>query len=211
VRAILFDLDDTLFERAPAFARWARQFAEQRGLTAPDAVSTIVALDARGRPRREAVASAIVAHFGLDEDAAALALRMPGELAACAEPEPGVAETIATLGTRYRLGVVTNGPGPSQRAKLARIGLTAAFSTIAISAEVGVWKPDRAIFDLALAAVGCTPEETVMVGDSLESDLAPARALGMPTAWIDRLNERAGGDPATYVARSLPLLAEQLP
>ncbi len=52
-------------------------------------------------------------------------------------------------------------------------------------AAVGVRKPDPRIFALACGALGCRPEETVMVGDNLEADVAGALACGMQAVYLD--------------------------
>jgi HAD superfamily hydrolase (TIGR01549 family) len=46
------------------------------------------------------------------------------------------------------------------------------------STEVGLEKPDPAIFQLALSQSGCEPPQAVMIGDRLDNDIRPARLLG---------------------------------
>ena len=58
------------------------------------------------------------------------------------------------------------------------------FDVIAASAELGYAKPDKEIFEKALELAGCTAEESVMVGDRLDNDMIPAKAIGMETVWI---------------------------
>lgn len=55
---------------------------------------------------------------------------------------------------------------------------------IAASAEIGYAKPDMRIFERALDMVGCRAAESMMVGDRLDNDIAPAKALGMKTVWM---------------------------
>ena len=52
------------------------------------------------------------------------------------------------------------------------------------SAEEGVAKPDRKIFEIALERSNCKPENAVMVGDRIDNDIIPAKLLGMHTIWI---------------------------
>jgi FMN phosphatase YigB (HAD superfamily) len=73
-----------------------------------------------------------------------------------------------------------------QREKLASTTLAGHFEAIVISAEVGVGKPDPRIFRLALGALGVTSADAVMIGDSLERDVAGARRAGMRSVWLDR-------------------------
>ena len=113
--------------------------------------------------------------------------------------EPGVDETVAELGRGGALAVVSNGRGPVQRAKLARLGLADAFGAVFVSGEVGCAKPSRRIFERALAWAGCSPADALMIGDDPELDLAPARTMGMATLWVDR---GSGGSIASAVAHA---------
>ena len=58
------------------------------------------------------------------------------------------------------------------------------FDVIAASAEIGYAKPDKEIFEKAFELAGCYAEECVMVGDRLDNDIIPAKALGMKTVWV---------------------------
>lgn len=81
---------------------------------------------------------------------------------------------------------MTNGAPDLQRAKLGGAGLGPYFDAVIVSGEVGVGKPDPVPFALALAALGADPAEAVMVGDSLERDIAGARDAGIRGIWLDR-------------------------
>jgi putative hydrolase of the HAD superfamily len=84
------------------------------------------------------------------------------------------------------LGVVTNGEGESQRAKLATIGLADRFEVVVASGEAGVAKPDPAIFALACERLGAEPSETAHVGDRLDLDAQAAASAGLLGIWLDR-------------------------
>ena len=58
------------------------------------------------------------------------------------------------------------------------------FTQIVESAVVGVRKPDPQIYALALKAVACAAEEVVVIGDSYEKDMVPAKSLGCHTIWL---------------------------
>ena len=60
------------------------------------------------------------------------------------------------------------------------------FTAVASSWEAGFTKPDPAVFQYALSLAGCAPEEAVMIGDRLDNDVFPAKALGMKTVWLRR-------------------------
>ena len=83
----------------------------------------------------------------------------------------------------YNIGVIANqSPGTEER--LQKWGLMKYIGVIAASAELGVAKPDKAIFTKAMEMAGCSPESSVMIGDRLDNDIYPAMELGMMTVWI---------------------------
>lgn len=101
-------------------------------------------------------------------------------------PVPGAVELIDALRGRMKLGVVTNGLVPDQWDKLRVCGLDKAFDAVVISAELGVRKPNRAIFETALERLGSTPGDSVMIGDSWQNDIVGAHSAGLAAIWINR-------------------------
>ncbi|MCO5994242.1 HAD family hydrolase [Actinoallomurus rhizosphaericola] len=127
-----------------------------------------------------------------------------------------VLEVLGALRGRVdALAVVTNGPADAQRDKLTATGLDRHFDEIVVSAEVGVAKPDRAIFDLALCRLGVGPESVWHVGDSLATDVLGARNARLGAGvWLNRAGAaRRPGDPAPRheitSLRALPGLIDQ--
>ncbi|ABU60025.1 HAD family hydrolase [Roseiflexus castenholzii] len=100
--------------------------------------------------------------------------------------DPEALPLLTALGARYRLGLITNGPSWSQRPKIERFDLASYMHAIIVSEEVGVAKPDPQIFHIALHALGITPDEALFVGDSPENDLRGAAQAGMPAIWVNR-------------------------
>lgn len=100
------------------------------------------------------------------------------------EPFSDALETLDCLRTRgYRLGIIANQvSGTAQR--LEKWGLLKHFEIIVTSAEFGVAKPDRLIFEKALELAECQPQDAVMIGDRLDNDIIPTKAIGMKTVWI---------------------------
>ena len=106
--------------------------------------------------------------------------RYPKELEA---PYPQARRMIARLAERYKLGIIANQPtGTAER--LERYGLARYFDVCVSSGDVGISKPDAAIFHLALEQASCTAAESVMIGDRLDNDVRPAKALGFGTVRI---------------------------
>lgn len=100
-----------------------------------------------------------------------------------------VLPTLATLASAHPelvLGIVTNGEGERQRAKLAAIGLAERFPTVVASGEAGVAKPDPAIFALACEQLEVEPAQAAHVGDRLDLDAQAAARAGLLGIWLDR-------------------------
>jgi HAD superfamily hydrolase (TIGR01509 family) len=103
---------------------------------------------------------------------------------------PDAAPTLERLrDARLRLGLIANQPSDVRNA-LRRDGLGGFFDTWAISDDLGLHKPDPALFVEALRVAGVDPTVAVMVGDRLDYDIRPANLAGMHTIWLLR-----GDDP----------------
>lgn len=212
VRAVLFDVGDTLWHaaEAPPPAEFRRRAAERaaaflaaNGLESADPAALARACwDAMDGAMRAARAgdlaepdyAAVAA-----EAAAALGVRLDRGLAAAfleaiyvsgAEggkaAYPDARPTLEALRARgFRLGIVTNRAfgGERFRADLREAGLDIDWDVIAVSVEVGYLKPHPRLFEAALDALGLAPAEAAMVGNSLAEDIAGAQRLGMPAAW----------------------------
>jgi putative hydrolase of the HAD superfamily len=100
------------------------------------------------------------------------------------EPYPGVRETLSELKRRgFPLVVLTDAHNGNAMARLRRTGLFDFFDFIISYDMTGAKKPAPDAFLLALEKLGTSPSETLLVGDSIRRDIAPAQALGMVTAY----------------------------
>ncbi|MBQ6756046.1 MAG: HAD-IIIA family hydrolase [Oscillospiraceae bacterium] len=101
-------------------------------------------------------------------------------------PYPDAAPTLEELHRRgFRLGVIANqNLGTEQR--LINWDMRQFFAFVAASAELGLAKPDPAIFEWALAQAACSPQNAVMVGDRMDNDIAPANRIGIHTVRLMR-------------------------
>ena len=99
-------------------------------------------------------------------------------------------DTLKTLrDAGYRIGCVTNRAfgGPAFVEEVEEQGLADLLEVMSVSCELGYMKPHPQIFQHALQGLGVTPQETVMVGDSLRADVQGAQKLGMTAVWRRRL------------------------
>lgn len=90
---------------------------------------------------------------------------------------------LIELKKKYKIGIIANQMYGSE-GRLENFGIRKYLDVIVASAEEGVEKPDRRIFDIALERAGCKPSEAVMIGDRIDNDIVPAKKLGMKTVWI---------------------------
>ena len=97
-----------------------------------------------------------------------------------------VHEVLHALREKYILGVISNGPGDTQREKVHVTGLGAYMHVLVVSGELGVGKPESGIFLKALESAQVIPAEAIHVGDSLTSDVVGAKGVGMYAVWINR-------------------------
>jgi putative hydrolase of the HAD superfamily len=113
---------------------------------------------------------------------------------------------LERLAPMFRLGLITNGAPAIQRLKLTGSGFVSFFdpSLISISGDLGIGKPDPAIFARALSRAEIVADEAVMVGNSLPSDIAGAGNAGIRAVWVDRRGEPLPPDLKPFqIVRSL--------
>jgi len=198
-RLVLFDLDDTLCDYAAAQeARLRRAFSLQLGFGADDArLDALIARSIAMEPHGSDHFSRLFGEHGVGEaryaEAASRWFRRNRFFGL--RLHVGARETLLAVrrqgdaprgGSRRTVGLVTNGPAEVQREKIAFLGLADLVDFSVVSGELGVWKPDPAIFRAALRLGGVEAEDAVFVGDSVEHDIAGAQAASIRSIWMDR-------------------------
>ncbi len=200
---LLFDADGTLFDydRAEVVAL-QRTFEQMGDGFEPGYVRAYRRINAdlwrayeRGeidqvRLRTERFAR-LSAALGLDLDAAQFSDRYLQHLGQATYLIPGAEEVLAALHGKVGLGLITNGIADVQRSRLGRSTIGGYLSPWIISEEVGVAKPDRAIFEIAFEKMGQPrKEEVLIIGDSLTSDMQGGRNFGIDTCWFNPAGKR---------------------
>jgi putative hydrolase of the HAD superfamily len=212
--AVLFDLDGTLADRAASLARYAELFADdfaERLLgpsRAEDIHAHILSADDFGS-RIQAIRLCARLPWRSPMDPALLQAHWLSRFGAACTPFADVGHVIGTLRARgLKLGLITNGGSDLQRAKIHALGLDQAFAVIAISRELGVEKPDPAIFRHALAALDCPARRAWFVGDHPEIDVRGAVQAGLTGFWVRTgVAIQADPPPDRVLARLSDLLA----
>jgi 2-haloacid dehalogenase len=103
---------------------------------------------------------------------------------------PGARQLVESLSASYHLAIITNGLSDVQRPRLARSTIQPYFEAVFISEEMGVSKPDPAYFEAVFVALASHPQppsrsNTLVVGDSLSSDIQGGLNAGLATCWFN--------------------------
>ena len=188
--SVYVDLDGTLIVRDRSYASILVDACDRVGVEAePEAlVETYTSAflgafkELSSAPYRDACRETVREH-GLDVSPGALRdARIEAELDALA-PVPGAADALRGLREAgHNLGVLSNGTGEVQRAKLDRFGLADAFDVVLVSHELGAMKPDPEIFTIARRRL--PNDRYVYVGDDPSHDIEPAARLGFETVQV---------------------------
>lgn len=88
--------------------------------------------------------------------------------------------------TRVPLALITNGASDTQREKLRVLDIEHWFDVVVISGEVGIAKPDAAVFGFALDQLALAGENVWHVGDNLTTDVGGAKGAGLTAVWLNR-------------------------
>jgi len=133
-------------------------------------------------------------------------------MAEICEMLPGAAELLACLRGHAKLGIITNGFSALQRIRLEKVGLTELIDVLVISEEVGAPKPEKAIFEHALAQMDNPQRSRVlMVGDNPHTDVLGGLNAGLHTCWLNSLGApRPDGIIPHFEVNSLPELQQLL-
>jgi YjjG family noncanonical pyrimidine nucleotidase len=118
--------------------------------------------------------------------------------------EEGAEQVLSIIKEKYPLGIITNGISESQRKRLRAGNIDDLFKSIVISDEVGIRKPQKEIFEIALSDLKLSNKEVLFVGDSLQDDYRGAVNSGIDFCFYDRQNIEVSNDiKPKYMIRNL--------
>jgi FMN hydrolase / 5-amino-6-(5-phospho-D-ribitylamino)uracil phosphatase len=197
VRAIAFDLDNTLWDVEPVLARAEACLGEWLEVHCPRIAQQLSREDMR-RAREELARrephnahdltylriTALAAHareHGYDERIAAEAFEVFLSARNQVELFPDVAPALARLRQRYALASLSNG-----NADLARIGLDHVFAVSLNARQIGAAKPQRRCFERLAQELALSAAQIAYVGDDPLLDVTAAREAGCGTVWMNR-------------------------
>ena len=204
LKAVLFDLDDTLFDHRHSSRSGLRAIQERyscfQQATIDELEQVHIAL------LEEVHLQVLRGEIGLQQ---ARAIRMErlllqfGDQASRARAEeaaiqyreayqanrqivPGTIALLEALRPSLKIGIVSNNLLAEQQEKLRHLGLERHIDALVVSEEVGIAKPEARIFQVALERLQCRAEEAVMIGDAWQNDIIGARGVGIRAIWLNR-------------------------
>ena len=191
MKAILFDLDETLLDRTVSLRKFVSWQAygmlrqELRG-NEPSFVERFIQIDANGSVWKDIVYKQLIEEFNIQNWSWAELLQSY-ELCFCAfaVEKEGVSRALETLKQDgHKLGLISNGRTPFQERNFRALDISDLFEAVTISEAVGMRKPDPEIFLMTCNQLGVAPSEAIFVGDNPVADIAGASGVGMFTVYV---------------------------
>jgi len=170
IKWLFFDVGSTLIDESRVYEDRMKKIAELSGITPQQIYEHAISLYRRNKK-------------GDLEISKQLGIELPKWESQYEKLYTDSENCLKRLSRNYEIGIIANQPlGTSER--LENLGVRKYIDLVIASAEEGVSKPDRRIFEIALERSGCKPENAVMIGDRIDNDIVPAKQLGMKTIWI---------------------------
>ncbi|MFF4400703.1 HAD family hydrolase [Streptomyces sp. NPDC001480] len=210
IRAVVWDVDDTLFDYTTADRTGMRDHLAAEGLlvgyaSPEEAVvrwreiterqwARFAAGELSFEAQRRERVRAFLGQELTDAEADAWFRRYVAHYEAAWALFPDVLPALDALAASHRHAVLSNSSIHVQERKLRTLGVRDRFEAVLCAAELGVSKPEARAFLAACEALGLPPHEVAYVGDHPEIDGRGAAEAGLRSVWIDRAGAWAGGD-----------------
>lgn len=227
IRAVLFDLDDTLYDRFPAIRTYAgsyfiRDFGHRMEPLDVETLAEMV-VGADGGPERtgkEAMRELqrlLPWNLGQVPSWRQLLEHWLEFFPYCSQWTQEMEDVLSSLKQHgLKLAVVTNGPSLGQNRKIDALRIRPYLDAVVISGSFGVRKPEPAIFLEALAQLEIAAPDAWFVGDNPVADIAGAMAVGLGTVWLRRYgrpwrgSSPGPGHTVTDIREVVPLAVSRL-
>ncbi len=192
----MFDLDDTLYDKSATLSHYADYLFDNRltalNLCPQQFKEAFITQNSIIQPKAQAF-SLLASQFNfstqLSDD---LLKEFDNTLHEFSVSFPGVHESLTELkNNEVSIGCITNGRDFFQRNKIRALGLDTYFDFIVTSGELGIKKPDPAIFQAGLDLFSNNSDQVCFCGDNLSADIQPAKQLGMTTFWKTRASSES--------------------
>ncbi|PDZ65304.1 2-haloalkanoic acid dehalogenase [Bacillus cereus] len=193
-KAMLFDLDDTLLDRDKAVDKLFLLVLEKCYEDVSDTVKNNMLQKFKEYDKREyGISNKTIVLESLFDEFAPI-YRLPHNyiqdfwnenFPTCFSIDQNTIHFLNHIKSHFKIGIITNGSTHRQKAKIINTNLNNYFDTIIISEEVGLSKPDKRIFELALNKLNVQPEDVLFIGDDLEKDIAGPQNANIKGVWFN--------------------------
>lgn len=198
IEYLFLDLDDTILDFQKAEHIAIRKTIADFGVDPTDEVCALYsrinkahweALERKELVREQVLVGRFAVLFetlGVTVDAESCARRYEDNLSQGHYFLPGAEEALAQLYKSYKLYLTSNGTAKVQAGRLKSANISHYFREIFVSQELGANKPELAYFQACFARIpGIDPKKTMIVGDSLTSDILGGLNAGLWTCWVN--------------------------
>ncbi|MGF7050481.1 putative hydrolase of the HAD superfamily [Paenibacillus sp. DS2015] len=194
LRAVIFDLDNTLMDRDDTFRKFSEQFVTEHlsHLVATIQAEIVVDMkvrDADGYRNKQQFFQELVNVLPWENGLSAMDIEQyyNEHYMSHASRMAYVEEALIHCKQRgYVMGIITNGKHHIQREKIDKLQLNEHFHTIVISEDTGIQKPAPQIYQMALDQLGVTADQAVFIGDHPRNDIWGPNQIGIRGIWLRR-------------------------
>ncbi len=216
IEFLLIDLDDTIFDFKKAEHIAVKKTLADFGVEPTDAVCqrySVInqkhweAMERKEMTRQQVLVGRFAVLFeelGVAVDAAQCSQCYTKNLSIGHYYLPGAREAVERLSKKYKLYITSNGTAWVQKSRLSSSDIEQFFLDIFISQELGYNKPAKEFFDGCFARIpGFDPAKTMIVGDSLSSDIKGGKNAGIATCWLNPQHKETQGVTPDYQIENL--------
>ncbi len=201
ITTVFMDVDDTLLDFKECARQNVRNCCQKNGVPYSDDLfefflnrniilwkrieDGLLTVDELHRTRW----AGIFRDYGIEADGPAFELDFIAGLRDTSVPVAGSREAMKYLHSKYKVYVVSNASNLQQSTRLGKAGLMQYVDGVFGALDIGFNKPSREYFDCCFAQLpGTTPQQTVIVGNSLNADISGGTAYGLHTIWFNIRN-----------------------
>lgn len=192
IKAIIFDLDNTLVNRKRAFKKYTEEFIDEfviitESTNRDEIIEYIRIADRDGYRKKHELYEDLMKNLKMKNDVTIEGLLgyWFSEFHKSTELMDGAIDILEELKNKQiKLGLITNGSTKSQNLKIDQVRIRGYFDNIIVSDEVQIKKPDKRIFELATEKLGVEPGCCLYVGDHPVNDVKGAIDAGLRAVWF---------------------------